>query len=172
MLKRTAATALILTLLHTSAAAADCASQYLRAAREVGHGEGRHLIFHAYDAKLLAPHGTFAMNKPFALTLTYRMQFSGKAIAREAAAQMRRMNVAGENDINRWQQLMQTIFPDVTPGMAITGLRLKSGATVFCTTDGEIGRMTDPAFADAFFSIWLGAGAENQDLRHQLTGTP
>ncbi len=172
MLKRLPAYAVMLTLLSAPAAAADCASKYLRDVREVGQGEGRRFVFHAYDAKLLAPQGTYSENKPFALTLTYRMQFSGKAIAREAAAQMRRMNVAGESDINRWQQLMQTIFPDVTPGMAITGLRLKSGATVFCTTNGEIGRMTDPAFADAFFSIWLGAGAENQDLRHQLTGTP
>lgn len=172
MLKRLTAYAVMLTLLSAPAAAADCASKYLRDVREVGQGEGRRFVFHAYDAKLLAPQGTYSENKPFALTLTYRMQFSGKNIARESAAQMRRMRVASDSDINRWYQDMLDIFPNVKPGMSITGLRLKNGTTVFCTADGELGRISDPAFGKAFFSIWLGDGAESQSLRRQLTGQP
>lgn len=174
MLKRFPAYALMLALMSAPdiAAAADCAGHYLRDVREVGHGEGRRFIFHAYDAKLLAPQGTFDRSKPFALSLTYRMQFSGRDIARESAAQMRRVGAASEDTLNQWYQDMQTIFPDVKPGMSITGLRLKSGTTVFCNADGELGRMTDPAFGDAFFSIWLGDGAESQSLRRQLTGKP
>lgn len=174
MLNLTAFAALMLALLYAPAAnaAVDCVGRYMPGAHEVGRGEGRRFIFHAYDAQLLAPQGTFARNKPFALTLTYRMQFSGKDIARESAAQMRRMAAGSERDIDRWYQEMQFIFPDVQPGLSITGLRLKNKTTVFCTGDTEIGRIADPAFADAFFSIWLGDHAENAHLRQQLIGQP
>ena len=167
-----AALTLALFSLPVSAATADCIKKYLRDAQEIGHGEGRRFIFHAYDAQLVAPHGTFDSNKAFALTLTYRMQFSGQAIAHESAAQMRRMGTAREKEINRWTQDMQAIFPDVKPGMSITGLHLKNGKTIFCTADGELGRIVDRAFATAFFGIWLSDKAESQTLRHQLIGQP
>ncbi len=152
------------------ALAADCISKYMPSAREVGSGEGRRFVFHAYDASLRAPDGVYHQDKPFALTLQYHMSFSGEAIARESIAQMRRMGGHSAEQLLRWQAQLDNIFPDVTPGMAITGLRLKSGKTIFCTPAGELGRVADPAFGDAFFAIWLSDKAESQTLRRQLTG--
>ncbi len=152
------------------ALAVDCVNQYLANASKVGSGEGRRFVFHAYNATLSAPHAAYRADKPFALTLDYHMSFSGKAIAHESIAQMRRMGGYSADQLSRWQVQLEKIFPDLAPGMSITGVRLKSGKTVFCTPAGELGRMTDPAFADAFFAIWLGDKTESQTLRRQLTG--
>lgn len=174
-MRKSLAIAVLLTALGTGTpalAAGDCVAQHLPTAKQVGQGEGRRMIFHAYDATLLAPQGTYRKDKPFALTLRYHMQFSGKAIARESVAQMRRMGQHSQDDLTRWGNQMAKIFPNVQPGATITGLRLKNGITVFCTPAGEIGRIAERAFTDAFFDIWLGDAAESQTLRRQLTGQP
>ena|SRR6218665_1351229 len=153
-------------------AATDCLAKYIPTATSVGMGAGTRFIFHAYDAELFAPQGTYVKDRPFALELTYRMQFSGSAIARESIKQMQRMRTIDQKTIADWHQKMATIFPDVTPGMSITGLRLENGKVVFCTLEREIGQMTDKDFADAFFGIWLDEKAESPALRRQLTGQP
>lgn len=161
-------------LMWPVAAPADlpCVARYLPAASVVGAGEGRRFVFHAYDATLYAAHGTYVQGRPFALALDYHMQFAGKAIARESVQQMRRLGVAEEAVLSGWYTQMQAIFPDVRPGMTLTGVRLKNGSTVFCTREREIGRIEDPRFADAFFAIWLHENAESPKLRRQLTGQP
>lgn len=174
MFKSAFIAAFIAGLLYTlpAAAAKDCVQKYLPDAHMVGSGEGKRFVFHAYDAALFAPRGVFHHHKPFALTLTYRMQFSGKVIAGESVSQMRRMNAASADTIALWREDMLSIFPDVKPGMAITGIRLKKGETVFCSAGKEIGRIEDPAFAAAFFGIWLDDKAESQSLRRRLMGQP
>lgn len=154
----------------TPAVAAACLDAHLPRAEKVGSGEGRRLFFHAYDATLAAPGGTYRAEAPFALTLVYRMQFSSRDIARETMAQMRRIGSASRDDIARWGRQLERLLPDVGPGTALTGIRLADGQTVFCTAKGEIGRIDDPAFADAFFEIWLGNASESPTLRRQLTG--
>jgi hypothetical protein len=168
----TAALALAIFFTSPAVASADCIKKYLPDAQMVGSGEGRRFVFHAYDAELFAPRGVFHSGKPFALTLSYRMQFSGKAIAGEAASQMRRINAASADKIAGWRQEMLAIFPDVKPGMAITGIQLKNGGAVFCSAGKEIGQIEDPAFARAFFGIWLGDKTESPHLRAQLMGQP
>ena len=66
---------------------------------------------------------------------------------------------------------MAGIFPDVRPGDHILGVQLPDAARFFFN-DRTIGTIDDPAFARAFFAIWLDARTSAPDLRAALLKRP
>ncbi|MBK7415203.1 MAG: hypothetical protein IPJ38_08955 [Dechloromonas sp.] len=63
------------------------------------------------------------------------------------------------------------IFPDVKPEDRIVGVHLAEGARFF-HNDRFIGGVDDPAFARAFFAIWLDARTSAPELRSLLLKRP
>jgi hypothetical protein len=66
---------------------------------------------------------------------------------------------------------MAQIFPDVKPEDRIVGVHLSEGARFF-HNDRFIGSVDDPAFARAFFAIWLDARTSAPELRALLLKRP
>ena len=66
---------------------------------------------------------------------------------------------------------MARIFPDVRPGDHVLGLQLPEGAHFFLN-DRPLGAIDDPAFARAFFAIWLDARTSAPELRAALLKRP
>ncbi|MNH04885.1 hypothetical protein D3C79_641910 [compost metagenome] len=65
---------------------------------------------------------------------------------------------------------MNEAFVDVRPGMRITGVYLPGQGSRFYV-DGQLRReIADPAFAKAFFAIWLDPRARDPQLRQRLLG--
>ncbi|MOA24755.1 hypothetical protein D3C78_1454470 [compost metagenome] len=72
--------------------------------------------------------------------------------------------------MKRWSKAMQEAFVDVRPGMRITGLYLPGQGCRFYV-DGQLSlEVTDPAFARAFFAIWLDPRARDPQMRQRLLG--
>ncbi len=69
--------------------------------------------------------------------------------------------------MTQWGEQMGRIFPDVRPGDEILGVHLSDGARFFLN-DRQVGAIDDPAFARAFFAIWLDPRTSAPELRSAL----
>ena len=134
--------------------------------RRWGSGEFRRFGFLVYEATLWAG-GDDPLRPPLALKLTYKRNISGRDIADASVKEIRNLGVADEARLKGWGEQMVRLFPDVRPGDHIVGLQLPDTARFFFN-DRSIGTIDDPAFARAFFAIWLDARTSAPDLRAAL----
>ena len=134
--------------------------------RRWGSGEFRRFGFLVYEATLWAG-GEDPLRPPLALKLTYKRNISGRDIADASVKEIRNLGVADEARLRGWCEQMAGIFPDVRPGDHILGVQLPDEARFFFN-DRSIGTIDDPAFARAFFAIWLDARTSAPDLRAAL----
>lgn len=141
----------------------------LPGAQKVGAGRMTYLSLPVFDATLYAPGGVYSASKPFALKLSYLRTLKGRDIARNSVEQMRRQGHS-ETKLGVWGKAMAGIFPDVSKGTSLTGVRHADGSTSFYQAGKVIGRVEDPAFGRAFFDIWLGEKTSQPALRKQLLG--
>jgi len=138
--------------------------------RRWGSGEFRRFGFLVYEATLWAGSDD-PLRPPLALKLTYKRNISGRDIADASVKEIRNLGVADEARLKGWGEQMVRIFPDVRSGDHIVGLHLPDEARFF-HNDRSIGTIDDPAFARAFFAIWLDAGTSAPDLRAALLKRP
>ena len=134
--------------------------------RRWGSGEFRRFGFLVYEATLWAG-GEDPLRPPLALKLTYKRNISGRDIADASVKEIRNLGVADDGQLRGWGEQMVRIFPDVRPGDHIVGVQLPDAARFFFN-DRSIGTIDDPAFARAFFAIWLDARTSAPDLRAAL----
>ena len=141
-------------------------------ARVVGQGEFTWFGLRVYNARTWSPVAPLDWSRPFALELTYHRNLSRDTLVDASVDEMRRLGGLGldEATLARWSQVMQQAFVDVRPGMRITGLYLPGQGCRFYV-DGQLRRQVDdPAFARAFFAIWLDPRARDSQLRQRLVG--
>ena len=135
-----------------------------------GSGEFRRFGFLIYEATLWAA-GEDPVRPPLALKLTYKRQIAGRDIAEASVKEIRNLGVADEARLKVWGEQMDRIFPDVRPGDHIIGVHLQEGARFF-HNDRDVGKIADPAFARAFFAIWLDTRTSAPELRAALLKRP
>lgn len=131
-----------------------------------GSGDFRRFGFLVYEATLWAGSDD-PLRPPLALRLTYRRSISGKSITEASVGEIRNLGVADEGSLTLWGEQMGRIFPDVRPGDEILGVHLSDGARFF-HNDRQVGAIDDPAFARAFFAIWLDPRTSAPELRSAL----
>ena len=147
-----------------------CATRHISKAELVGEGRLRVLAWDVYDAELYAPKGKLSASGPFALRLSYLRDVESSAIVKTTMDEIRRQGFKDQKRMVRWEQKLAAIYPDVSKGSVLTGVRTAKGTTVFCAGDREIGRVDDTVFTQYFFNIWLGDKAKSPELRRQLLG--
>jgi len=138
--------------------------------QKVGEARLSMLFWDIYDATLIAPHGEFNKQGPFALSLTYLRDFDGDDIASRSVDEMRKLGMQDEMKLASWYQKMQQIFPDVKEGQTITGLIDKDQTSHFYLDDDLLGQVDDPEFSQWFFNIWLSEDTSEPKMRQQLLG--
>jgi hypothetical protein len=134
-----------------------------------GSGEFRRFGFLVYEAMLWATDDP--VRPPLALKLTYKRNIAGKDIAEASVKEIRNLGMADEGQLKRWGEQMAKIFPDVRPGDHILGLHLPDAA-LFFYNDRLLGSIDEPAFARAFFAIWLDPRTSAPGLRSELLKRP
>lgn len=135
-----------------------------------GTGEFRRWGFLVYEATLWA-NGDDPQKPPLALGLTYKRNLDGVKIADASVSEIRNLKIANEAQLKSWGVRMAEIFPDVKPEDRIVGVHLPEGARFF--HNGRlIGSVDDPAFARAFFAIWLDVRTSAPELRALLLKKP
>ena len=121
-----------------------------------------------YEATLWAsddPH-----RPPRALRIDYRRRIAGNVIASASVKEMRRF-VTDEARLQRWEEQMRQVFPDVRPGDHLLGVHGGDGVH-FYQENRLLGQIDDVDFADAFFAIWLDERTSAPELRAALLRPP
>jgi hypothetical protein len=150
--------------------------KHVAEARLAGTGRLTWFGFHVYDAALFVPPGfdlSAAERQPFALELTYARRLEGRGIAEASRDEIARLGFGTEAQRTRWHTQMASLFPDVTKGQRLAGVNLPGIGARFYFNGEFLGSVDDPAFAQAFFAIWLDERTRAPQLRENLLkGTP
>jgi hypothetical protein len=138
--------------------------------REIGSGSLHWFGLHVYDARLAVAGERFDPAQPFALTLRYARDFKGERIAQTSIDEIRRLGFGTAAEHERWLEAMRRVIPDVRRGDELTGAAVPGRGTQFFHNGRPVGTIEDPAFARAFYAIWLDPRTRARDLRAQLLG--
>lgn len=138
--------------------------------RPLGSGEARFLGLRLYEAALWVGAQGYREDAPFALALTYARAFSRDTLVSASLDEMRRLGGADEARLSRWKVELERVFPDVAAGETIVGVHLPGRGAAFYHQGRLSGEVADPAFARAFFAIWLDSRTRVPALRGRLLG--
>lgn len=144
----------------------------LPGAQRLGMGDFTWFGLRLYTARVWAAKPIQGWDQPFALELTYHRSLSRDTLVQASLQEMRRLgggNVTSQQ-LDAWAQWLREAFVDVSPGMRITGLYLPEQGSRFYVDGRPTQAIADPAFARAFFAIWLDARARDTQLRQRLLG--
>ncbi|HSN17117.1 MAG TPA: chalcone isomerase family protein [Gammaproteobacteria bacterium] len=137
---------------------------------ELGAGKLTFLFWKIYDIALYASGAQWQPQRPYALAVVYARGFTGAEIADEGVRQMRRLGYADGRDLERWRADMLQAFPGVAPGDRVAAVWLPPGDLQVYIDDKMTAEFKDPAFATAFFGMWLDPRTSEPALRRALLG--
>jgi hypothetical protein len=141
--------------------------------------EPRHLVgagqlclfgFCLYDAQLWGGSAPDSFTSPFALRLTYRIHVKRARLVRTGLDEIERLAHApiSKPILSGWRDDMERALPDVAPGDTLCAVFLPRRGVRFYANGKATAEIADPAFARAFFGIWLDPGTRAPALREQL----
>ncbi|MES3022346.1 MAG: chalcone isomerase family protein [Pseudomonadota bacterium] len=141
---------------------------HLPQARLSGSGAFTWFALKIYDAELWVGDKGYQAGLPFALDLRYARKLDGKKIAEASVEQMEKLGVGTDTQRAAWLREMTALFPNVKEGDRITGVNLPGEGARFYLDGKVLGTVSDPAFARAFFAIWLDPATTARGLRGAL----
>jgi hypothetical protein len=147
-------------------------ARHIAEARLTGSGRLTWWGFHVYDAALYAQGPLDVRDptaQPFALELRYARRLKGEAIAEASRDEMARLGLGSDEQRAAWFDRMARLFPDVAAGQRLAGVNLPGRGVRFYFDGRFIGAIEEPAFARAFFAIWLDERTQAPGLRESLT---
>ncbi len=123
-----------------------------------------------YDIRLWTAAKPHDHGDVFALELVYDLGLKGREIAKRSIDEMRKQGYQDESKLNEWNQAMTRVFPDIRQGDMLVGVSLPGKGARFYSQEKFIAEIPDPAFAKAFFDIWLSPKTSEPALRARLIG--
>jgi Chalcone isomerase-like len=138
---------------------------YFNNPKKIGNGPFTYLGFKVYEANYYVSDDLGKSN--FALRLDYVRKVTHDELVRATIKQMTRLG-APETEIQKWQNDLEKMYPDVEEGHHITAIYQPSGATTLIHNGKVLGRIADSQFSKYFFSIWFDTKTNAPDLRAQL----
>jgi hypothetical protein len=137
----------------------------------IGSGELRWFGFRVYRAALWAADPMrWDTHHDFALVIRYERAIDASRLVQASLDEMRRLGQASETQLTEWEPQLKAAFPDVAAGDRITGVNLAGRGVAFYFGNEPTVEIVDPAFARAFFAIWLDERTREPGLRARLLG--
>lgn len=165
------ALAALVLVLWSSAACADWRAD-VQAARLVGEGDFSVLGFTLYRAQLWSERAPVDYDERFALHIVYVRGIKRERLADTGISEIRRLANAPlpAETLERWRADMMRAFVDVAAGDQLSAVYLPDKGVRFYAGERMTAEFDDPAFARAFFGIWLDPATRAPTLRKQLLG--
>lgn len=136
----------------------------------VGQGRLNILMMPILDVALFAPDARWRADAPYAMQVTFLRSLNGHKMVGHVLDEMRHIGFGGDPRLPGWRRELESIFPDVSDGDILTGARDVDGGAHFFLGGRRLGRIVDPAFADAFFGICLSPRTSQPQLRRDVLG--
>lgn len=134
----------------------------------MGSGTYRKFGFSVYRITLWTADGTWDKDKPYAIELCYTRDVSKDTLVDAVTDDLREENVASDEVLENWRQILIDTLPDVKEGDTIIGLCLpKKDKSPLFLNEKVILSTSDKTFMTAFLDIWLGPTAD-ESLRDKL----
>ena len=149
-------------------AAAPHLDAHLSAPRMAGAGVFKWFGLKIYDAQLWVGEKGYQPDGPYVLELVYARALDGRKIAEASAEQMEKIGAGTPAQRAAWLARMTELFPNVKQGTRISGVHLPGSGARFYLDGRPLGSVPDPAFARAFFAIWLDPATTAPALRSAL----
>ncbi len=137
-----------------------------------GKGLLRMFGFRIYNGVLWTKEGSEALTEPHALDLEYLRNFEGEVLATRSIDEMKSQGIGSEAQYEVWVKEMRRVFPNVKPNDRITGVHVPGKLAKFFHNGKPTGEVNDPAFAQAFFDIWLSPKTTQPAMRKELLASP
>lgn len=141
----------------------------LPSATQRGSGKLSFLWYDAYKATLWtggAYGDAWSPDAPYALTLTYDMDFSADDLIDRSITEMRR--AYSKEAVEAVKADLSRAMTDVKAGDRLTGIFTPPATSRFYHNGQLVHTVTNADFAPMFFGIWLGAKTSEPALRAAL----
>ncbi|NYH22171.1 chalcone isomerase family protein [Paraburkholderia bryophila] len=170
-MRKLAALLLLLLVLWAGAACADWRGD-VQSAKLVGEGDFTVFGFRLYRAQLWSERTPVDYDERFALHIVYTRGIKRERLAETGIGEIKRLADAPipAETLARWRADMLQAFVDVAPGDQLSAVNLPDKGVRFYAGDRMTGEFDDPAFARAFFGIWLDPSTRAPTLRKHLLG--
>lgn len=145
----------------------------VQSAKLVGEGDFSVFGFRLYRAQMWSEHEPVDYGERFALHIVYVRSIRRERLADTGLSEIKRIAGAPipEPTLARWRADMLQAFVDVEPGDQLSAVYLPDQGVRFYAGERLTAEFDDPAFARAFFGIWLDPATRAPALRKQLLGT-
>ena len=163
--------AALVLMLWAGAACADWRGD-VQAAKLIGEGDFSVLGFRLYRAQLWSERVPVDYDERFALHIVYARGIKRERLANTGIEEIKRLAAAPipADTLERWRADMMQAFVDVGPGDQLSAVYLPDKGVRFYAGDHLTAEVDDPAFARAFFGIWLDPSTRALTLRKHLLG--
>lgn len=137
----------------------------IRAERPSGCADYSYLFWDFYRAELWSDAPSLPGDR-YALSLTYRSDFTRDDLVESSIDEMVRMSGQPEETFVNARAQMEQVFRSVVPGDRITAWREAGDRVRFFHNGAETGTLTEQV--DLFLDIWLGTRTRDPDGRRAL----
>ncbi len=120
------------------------------------------------ELKSAGPNQVF--HQPFALHIHYARSISLAQLAERSIQEMEGLGLVPKSSREQWLAHLFKSFRAVNAGDRITGVFRPNRGASFYLNGALVHEVADPAFAEAFFRIWLDPKTSEPDLRRALLG--
>jgi hypothetical protein len=144
--------------------------RHILSQKPYGEGQLSVLWMDVYDVNLWTDAESWGYGAPFALSITYRMNFTRDELVERTFEEIARVQSDTGTLQRDYGDDLRRAFPDVVKGDRITALYKPGGSIEFFHNGQRTHRMQSPRFAPLFFGIWLDAGTSQPALRRGLLG--
>lgn len=135
----------------------------------LGQGTLRRLFLTIYNATLWTDAKEWSMQRPFALSMKYHFNVESGELVDSTVDELQQLHVP-DNTLKLYKVQLEKIYPDIQEGDTLTALYLPEKGIRFFHNDRFTGAISDDAFANAFFMIWLSPETSEPSLRRALLG--
>jgi hypothetical protein len=133
-----------------------------------GEGTLNWMLLHVYDSVLWTDAKRWSYAEPFALSITYRMNFTNEELVKKSVEEMERIHGITGQDAATAEKRLTELFPDVKPGDRITALYVPQQKVAFYHNGTYRGALTEKKLLRPFLDIWLSPETERPEVRKQL----
>ncbi len=135
-----------------------------------GSGSVGFLFWQFFDADLWATGGRFSWEKPSALSLTYRTEFSARELTESTIEEMARINGWPEERLTAFRADIAPCMSDVSDGDRFTAASPSPDRIVLYLNGSERCDLSMPGLRRAYLNIWLSQNSRFPDQSRKLTG--
>lgn len=140
------------------------------AEKPYGEGTLHFMLLHVYDTSLWTDAKTFSYEHPFALSITYRMNFSKEELTDRSLKEIKHAHNLPDETLARYKKIFLEIYPNVKKGDRITAVYTAKKEVELYHNGALYGTAKDKEFVIPFFDIWLGEKTSELKLRNKLLG--